>query len=193
MAEPPLTQRLAEFAAGLTYEQLPSGTVHAVQRMLLDCLGTTLAGSSLGAGVGPLLALVEQSEGRPESAILGTGRRAPAHLAALANGGLAHALNYDDYLPGAGIHLGVTSVPAALAAAERAGGVSGKELIAALAAGNELAARLGLALEKGAYTETRPQTSQMLGYFNAAASAGRVLRLSAAQMHSALGLALMHC
>ncbi len=188
-----LTARLAAFTAGLRYEQLPGEAVHAIKRILLDCLGTSLAGSSLGAGVPQLLALVEQAGGAPEAAILGTSLRAPAHLAALANGGLAHALNYDDYLPVAGLHLGVTGVPAALAVADRTGGVSGKELITAIAAGCELMARLGLAIEKGSYTETRPQTSQMLGYFNAAASAGRVLRLSAAQMHSALGLALMQC
>ena len=177
----------------MTYEQLPASAVEGVKRILLDCLGTALAGSSLGTGAKELLAVVEASGGKPEAAVLGTSLRAPAVLAALANGGLAHALNYDDYLPGAGVHLGVTSVPAALAAAEHSGGVSGKELIAALAAGNELMARLGFAIERvqGAYTETRPQVSQMLGYLNAAACAGRVLRLTDAQMHSALGMAFM--
>jgi 2-methylcitrate dehydratase PrpD len=190
---PGITARLARFAAGLTYEQLPASAVEGVKRILLDCLGTALAGSSLGTGAKELLAVVEASGGKPEAAVLGTSLRAPAVLAALANGGLAHALNYDDYLPGAGVHLGVTSVPAALAAAEHSGGVSGKELIAALAAGNELMARLGFAIERvqGAYTETRPQVSQMLGYLNAAACAGRVLRLTDAQMHSALGMAFM--
>ncbi len=187
------TRALAEFAAGVTYEQLSVEVVRAIKRMVLDCLGCALAGTTLGSGVKPLFEFVDDCGGPPQASIVGTGRRAPAAAAALANGGLAHALNYDDYLPGAGIHLGVTSIPAALAAAERAGGVSGQELIAALAAGIELAARLSLARDKGAYTETRPQESQMLGYFNAAATAGRVLRLGAAQMHSALGLALMQC
>jgi 2-methylcitrate dehydratase PrpD len=168
--------------------------VVAVKRIVLDCVGTALAGSSLGTGVPELLAVVEACGGKPEAAILGTSLRAPAMLAALANGGLAHALNYDDYLPGAGLHLGVTSLPAALAAAGHRGGVSGKELITSLAAGNELMARLGFAVEAGAqagYTETRPQTSQMLGHLNAAACAGRVLRLDSAGLHSALGMAYM--
>ena len=188
-----LTARLAHFAAGLTYDHLPPAAVEAVRGILLDCVGTAIAGSSLGTGSKELLAVVEASGGKPEAGVLGTSLRVPAVLAALANGGLAHALNYDDYLPGAGVHLGVTSVPAALAAAQHAGGVSGRELIAALAAGNELMARLGFAIQRahGDYTETRPQMSQMLGYLNAAVCAGRVLRLSEAQLHSALGMAFM--
>lgn len=160
---------------------------------MLDCLGTALAGSSLGTGARELLAVVEASGGRPEAAVIGTSLRAPAVLAALANGGLAHALNYDDFLPGAGVHLGVTGLPAALAAAQRVGGVSGTEFIAAVAAGSELMARLGFAIEanRHGYTETRPQTSQMLGYLNAAAAAGRVLRLDGGAMSSALGMAFM--
>src|SRR5205814_5147595 len=126
-----------------------------------------LAGSTLGAGVKELLTVVQQSSEPRESSVLGCGLRAPATIAALANGGLAHALNYDDSLAGLGLHLGVTSVPAALAMAERKGGVSGKELLAALAAGNEIMARLGRATDAAAtgYTETRPQSTQMLGYF----------------------------
>jgi 2-methylcitrate dehydratase PrpD len=187
------TERLAHFAAGLKFADLPRTAVTTIERMVLDCLGTTLAGVTLGSGMGPLLALVEESGGRPEATIIGAGARTAAHLAALANGGAAHALNYDDYLPAGGVHLGVTSVPAALAAAEHRGGVGGPELIAALAAGNEVTARLGAAIQaaSGSYTETRPQISQMLGYFNAAACAGCVLGLDEDQMLSALGLAFM--
>lgn len=186
-----LTARLASFAAQVSYKALPPSTVAALKRILLDCLGTALAGSSLGSGVPPLLASIE---GTPaEASVFGGGRRAPAYLAALANGGTAHALNYDDFLSAAGVHLGVTGVPAALAVAEARGGVSGKELLAALAAGSELMARLGFAIQQASqgYTETRPQLTQMLGYFNAAVSAGRVLGLSEGAMHSALGLAFM--
>jgi 2-methylcitrate dehydratase PrpD len=188
-----VTAELAAVAARLAYEQLPASTVRVVKRMLLDCLGTTLAGSALGAGTAQLLQLVRQAGGSADATVIGTGLRAPAHLAALANGGSAHALNYDDFLPGAGAHLGALGIPAALAVAELAGGVSGKELVAAIAAGSQLMARLASAIDKGSYTETRPQTSQMLGYFNAAISAGRVLRLDERQMHSALGLAQMQC
>jgi 2-methylcitrate dehydratase PrpD len=188
-----LTARLAGFGAELTYERLPAESVRALKRMLLDSLGTALAGSTLGAGVGELLAVVRQAGEPRESSVLGCGFKAPAMMAALANGGLAHALNYDDSLGGLGLHLGVTSVPAALAVAERAGGISGKELLAALAAGNEILARLGRATYGAAqgYTETRPQSTQMLGYFNAALCAGRVARLTSERMHSALGLAHM--
>jgi len=160
-----LTARLARFAAGLTYEQLPPAAIVTVKRIVIDCLGAALAGSTLGSGAKELLAIVEAAGGRPEAAILGTQLRAPAVMASLANGGLAHALNYDDFLSAAEVHLGVTSLPAALAAAECAGDVSGKELITALAAGNELMARLGFAVQGAStgYTVCRPRLASAGG------------------------------
>jgi 2-methylcitrate dehydratase PrpD len=71
--------------------------------------------------------------------------------------------------------------------------VSGQEFLAALAAGAEIAARLQVAVRRAddGASEAKPQPTQMLGYFSAAASAGRVLRLEPPAMLSALGLALM--
>jgi 2-methylcitrate dehydratase PrpD len=185
--------RLAAYTAAITYESLPSTVVSTLKRILLDTLGTTLAANTLGTGSRELVDLVCTAGGTPESTVLGMGVKVPAAAAALANGNLAHALNYDDAPGEGGGHLGVTSVPAALATAEMAGDVSGKELLAALAAGTELMARLGVAIARAAEgdSESRPQPTQMPGYFSAAASAGRVLRLTPVEMHSALGLALM--
>src|SRR5207302_10734082 len=115
-----------------------------------------------------------------------------AAVAALANGAMGHALNYEDVYPGGG-HVGVVTFPAALAVAERRCGVSGREFLAALAAGAEIAARLQVAVRRAhdGSPEAKPQPTQMLGYFSAAASAGRVLGLGPDAMLSALGLALM--
>ncbi|HLG74355.1 MAG TPA: MmgE/PrpD family protein [Chloroflexota bacterium] len=189
-----LTAQLASFAATVSYDSLPPETVQSLKRIVLDCLGTSLAATTLGTGSPELLRLTES--GLPgECTVFGTKVKAPAAGAALANGGLAHALNYDDFLSAAGVHLGVTSVPAAIAVAEAKGAVSGEELLAGLAAGNELMARLGFAIQHASrgYTETRPQLTQMLGYFNAAVSAAHVLGADEQQMRSALGLAFMQC
>jgi 2-methylcitrate dehydratase PrpD len=183
------TARLAGFLAGLSYEDLPPAVTTALKHQMLDTLGTTLAASTLGEGCRELVAVVQGAGGAPESTLLGFGTKVPAAQAALANGGLAHALNYD--AGGAG-HLGLM-MPTPLALAERSGGVSGRELLAALAVGIELTARLNLAM-----LARRPSGAPMLvldgqlfGYFGAAAAAARVLRLDARRMHSALGLALM--
>ncbi|HEY7060089.1 MAG TPA: MmgE/PrpD family protein [Chloroflexota bacterium] len=183
---------LAAYAASVAFERLPGEVVSVLKRMLLDTLGTTLAGSALGTGCAELLAVVREAGGTAESTLIGFDARVPAAQAALANGATGHALNYEDVYPGGG-HLGVVTIPAALALAERQGGVSGREFLAALAAGAEIAARLQVAVRRrdDGTSEAKPQPTQMLGYFSAAASAGRVLGLGPDAMLSALGLALM--
>ena len=183
---------IAEWAADITYESLPGDVTAVVKSVLLDTLGTTLAANTLGVGCQQLLRMALSSGGSPESTLLGSPAKVPAVMAALVNGGMAHALNYDDISAGGG-HMGVTTLPAALAVAEKVGGVSGKELIAAVATGAELISRIGLAVieEQDLHNEAHPQPTQMPGYFSAAVSAGRVLRLNAQQMQSTLGLAYM--
>ena len=84
-------------------------------------------------------------------------------------------------------------MPTAMAAADLRGGATGKELMASLAAGAELMSRIGasLAAAQEAFTESKPQPTQMPGYFAAALSASRMLGLTVEQTHSALGLAFM--
>ncbi len=186
-----ITERLATFAATVRYDDLPSEVVDVIKRIALDTIGTTLAGTTLGGGCAEALQVVRSAEGAAEASVIGFGLKAPALTAAFANGSTAHALNYDP-LGGDGGHLGVSTLPSTLAAAERKGGVSGKEFIAAMAAAAEVTARLATALSRaGVDANERFLEGQLLGYFGSAAGAGRALRLNAGQMHSAMGTALM--
>ena len=179
-----VTARIADYLANLTYESLPPAVTATLKHLVLDTLGTALAAGTLGEGCRELVAVARAAGGIPESTVLGFGLKLPAAQAALVNGGLAHALNYD---PG---HLGLI-LPAPLAAAERVGRVDGREFLAGLAGGVELAARLARAKPAAGSASTIILEGQLFGYFGAAAAASRVLTLSALQMHSALGLALM--
>ena len=107
-------------------------------------------------------------------------------MAALANGALAHCLDYDDQTPW-GQHTASSIVPAAFAVAERQGGVSGKDLIAAVAAGQDIFARGCVAMS----WKKDWNLSTVLAVFAATASASRVMRLSAAQTAHAMGIATM--
>jgi len=178
------TERAAAYLAALGYNDLSASVISTLKALLLDTLGTALAAGTLGDGCRELLNVARRAGGARESSVIGFLPRLPAAMAALVNGGLAHALNYDAV---GAAHLGIVPV-APLAMAERVGGVSGKELLAALAAGCELSARLGNAIGGGHPTAL---LGQMLSYFGAAAAAGRILQLSPDQTHSALGLALM--
>ncbi len=185
------THVLAEFAAALSYEDLPPEAVEATKRMILDSLGTALAATTLGDGCGESMAVMRDLGGRAESTILGLGIKVAAPNAAFANGALVHALNYDPIGRGIG-HLGVVCLVAPLAMAEAVGGVSGREFIAASAAACEVTARVTAAVARtGRELSEKHLPGQLLSYFGAAVGAGRVLGLGADKMRSALGLALM--
>lgn len=190
--EDELTALWARFGAELSYDDLPEQARRTVREVTLDTLGVALAANTLGVGVPQLLAWARTAGGAPQASLIGLPDRLPVASAAMVNGGLAHALNFDDTTAVGSGHLGPVTLPAALAAAELRGGVSGKDFIASLAAGMELMSRIGAALAGGvAFTESKPQPTQMPGYFAAAMTASRALGFAPRQAHSALGLAFM--
>jgi 2-methylcitrate dehydratase PrpD len=185
------TKAIAHFSSSLVYEDIPAGTVEVVKRVILDCIGTSLAATTLGEGCRETIAVVTKQGGNPESSMLGIGTKASAMQAAFVNGALVHALNYDPI--GAEIgHVGVICLPAPLALAESLGNISGKELITAATVASEVASRVTAAISR---TGRRPSekflSGQLLSHFGAAAGAGRILRLDVSAMESVLGLVLM--
>ena len=117
--------------------------------------------------------------------LFGGGRAAPA-AAALANGAIGHALDYDDTHFGHIGHPSVAVIPAALALAE-VRGVDGARLMRALAVGLETACRVGAWLGRPHYEAGFHQTGTS-GAFGAAAASGRILGLNADRMGRALNL-----
>ena len=185
------TRQLANFVSKLKYEDLPSEAIAVLKMLCLDTVGTALAGTTLGPGCDEVRRVVRDAGGVEECTVIGYGVKAPALTAAFANGATAHALNYDA-LGGEGGHLGVSTLPAPLAAAERHGGVSGRELLAAMGAAAEVTARLAGALFRANVKANETfLEGQLLGYFGAAAGASRIMGLSPQDTHSALGAALM--
>ena len=186
-----LTRRLATFAASLSYDDLPRRCRLLAKQLTLDTLGTALAATTLGAGCREVIDVVVAMGGKPESTIIGSAVKVGAPNAALVNGALAHALNYDAIGKETG-HIGVVCLTPALAAAGAQAPVSGKRFLAAAVAAAEITARVTLAGARGGgQVSERILAGQFFGYFGAAAGAGSVLGLDPAAMHSAFGLALM--
>ena len=188
-----LTSLWARFGAELAYDDLPDNVRRTVRSITLDTLATSLAANTLGIGIPELLAWARRAGGVEEASLIGLPDRLPAAAAAMLNGGMAHALNFDDTTAVGSGHLGPVTLPTAMAAAELHGGATGREFMAALAAGMELMSRIGIAItaKAGAFTESRPQPTQMPGCLAAAMSASRMLGFSPLEAHSALGLAFM--
>ena len=178
---------LAEYAASLQLRDIPESAIAATKRDIFDTLATTIAGTS-APGVGELLDLFAEWGGKGQATVLVHGRRVAAHDAAWVNATMAHATDYDDTHDVAMLHAGVTVIPAALAAAELAGEVGGDDLVAGITAGLDAVCRLGLASTIG-IVESGFVFTQLLGTFGATLAAGRVLRLTPAEMVNALGIA----
>ncbi|CAN5726125.1 MmgE/PrpD family protein [soil metagenome] len=178
---------LARFACGISLKRLPAHVIAAAQMNVLDTLTCAAAGSS-AAGVAELRGLAVEWGGTAQASTLVFGDKVPAHHAAWVNGTMAHARDYDDTHDAAVLHAGVSVVPAALAAAELRGGVSGADFIAAVAAGLETICRIGVATQIG-IVESGYMYTPLFGHFAATVAAGRVLELDEAQMVNAIGIA----
>jgi len=180
------TETLARFVVECPAGAISQKARDEARRALLDVLGTTLAGSTEPAGriITDYVRAECGSSGRV--AVVAAGLRTSASLAALANGTMAHALDYDDV----GLQIGhpsVAVIPAALAVAEETG-AGGRALIEAIVLGFEIAARIGAGAGRDAYRKGYHGTS-IYGVFGAAAAAGRLLGLSVDQLRVAFGIA----
>lgn len=175
---------LAAWVAGLRYEDLPPEAVAQAKRLLLDTLAVAWAGSSAD-GVGQLRGLALAQGGAAEAGLWVHGERVPAAQAALVNGVMAAALDFDSVHDTATVHADAVVLPAVLALAERER-LDGRAFLAAYVAGDELLVRLGLAVQ------THPGWfyTSVLGVFAAAAASARALRLDAGGVLAAMGVAL---
>lgn len=180
-----LALELCEWSTGVRWADLASDHQDAVRGWLLDTLGVMLAAVGEPPGLA-VLDLARRQGGRPESTLVVTGERLPAAWVALAHGTLAHALDFDDTLPGPVVHPGSVVVPTALAAGEAAG-ANGAAVLGAIAVGYEWAARLGAAAGREFHARGF-HASGVVGPLVAAAVAAHLAGLTPRQAAEAVGL-----
>lgn len=181
------TPMLAEFVANVGSQPLPDAVRVKAAEIILDTLGCGIAAwrdDREKADVAKRLAASFRSA--PTSVIWGSTARADAAVAALANGILANAADFDDTHKRALLHTGSVVVPPTLALAEECG-LSGPEIIAAIVAGYEVAVRVGMAVMPTHYRFWHSTATN--GTFGAAASAASAMKLDAGQTLMALGAA----
>ena len=180
------TKQFGDFLARFRFEDLPERAVHEARRGLIDWLGCALAGSGHPT-IDKLLIVLSAISGTPQAMVLGRKRKLGLMEAALANGQMGHMLDYDDtHMGGVVLH---TSGPvlAALLPLIELGGVSGRDVICAYAAGFEAGVRVGQSAP-GHHAGGWHLTGT-LGSIAAGAAAARLLRLDAPRMIHALGIA----
>lgn len=180
---------LVDHCRNTRYEALPAEVVTATRTQILDTVAVALP--ALGAdGIRQLYEVSRESGGRGESRVLGTDVRLPLETAARLNAAMAAALEFDDTYEPALMHASCVTIPVALAVADFTGRVSGKELIAAVAAGTDAACRLSRAGSPGVSPFVVGwDPTPMYGILAAALVAGRLMGLTREQMVAAVGLA----
>jgi 2-methylcitrate dehydratase PrpD len=187
-----ITRTLAEFVAGLSHDALPSHVRERARIIVLDHLGIALRARHAAALAPAMAAALERlgqaggDAGRGAS-VVGDARGYTPGAAALFNGNLGHALDFDDtHAPGS-IHSGAPIIPAALAAAELAG-ADGVAVTTGVVAGFETQIRLSLALGPSDHYQRGFHPTATCGVFGAAAAAAVVLGLDAEGVEDAFGL-----
>ncbi|MBI4333517.1 MAG: MmgE/PrpD family protein [Chloroflexi bacterium] len=180
------TDAIANFVANITYDDIPRAVGAAAKTSILDGLGVTLAGGKSQPGH-VIISYVGDSGGKPEAGIVGAGFRSSAAQAALANGVLAHALDYDDGVSRWGGHLTAVVLPAVLALSEREKR-SGKETIEAFVAGWEVGEKIGAVIGPDV-KYAGWHSHAVVGPLAAAAAASKALKLDEKQIKMALGIA----
>jgi 2-methylcitrate dehydratase PrpD len=179
-------ERFAAWALELDLDDVPPAVVQDAKLHVLDVIGCGLAAHGLGIATEGRTAM-SQLGGEPEASVIGLAAALPAPNAAFANAMLCHGLDFDDTHSDSVSHVSTVVVPTALAVAE-ARGASGRELLAAVVAGNEIVTRIGMATP-GAFHRRGFHPTAICGIFGATAAAARLGGLTPADAASALGIA----
>jgi 2-methylcitrate dehydratase PrpD len=185
IARSTIAQQLGGFAAGLTLENIPAKTRQRAKLLLLDAIGVALAAASFEFGRRAVRGLASLDSG--DAQVIGLPQKLSVRDAVLANGILAHGLDFDDTSISARVHAGAACMPAALTMAA-ALGRNGSDMLLAYIAGMECAMRIG-SVAKGGFKEQGFYPIGVAGVFATALIAGRLLGLDAAQLANAQGIA----
>jgi 2-methylcitrate dehydratase PrpD len=181
-----VTQRLAHIIATTRWEDVPSEVRHQAKRSLINLFAVALAGCRTEPIEIALASLTEFSGGK-QATVIGRAERIDALSAAFLNAAAANVHDFCDTHVKTVIHPTAPVAPALLALAELRR-VSGPDLLLAFVLGNEVQARIGLAISPQHYDKGWHITSTC-GVFGAAAGSGRLLGLNERQLVSALGTA----
>jgi 2-methylcitrate dehydratase PrpD len=185
-AAPTTEFQLCRFVADLTFEAIPPRVIQFTKGLLIDWLGSALAGKGapqveaierFAAAMGPETGL---------STIVTSRRRTSPYFAAMVNAAASHVVEQDDVHNGSVFHPATVIFPAVLAVAE-ADRKSGREILTAAIAGYEVGIRVGEFLGRSHYEVFH--TTGTAGTLAAAVAVGKLLGLDAVTLNHALGSA----
>jgi 2-methylcitrate dehydratase PrpD len=183
------TSGFVDFALRSRVGEFPALARTMAVDAVTDCLGCMVAGAGepIASKMGAVVADAVDAPGLVAAPLAVSGRLSSPQDAALYNGALAHAIDYDDVTHPAYAHPGASLVPTILATA-KIGNVSGGEALTAYILGIEMVSKLGRVLNTAHYRNGWHATATF-GSLGAAATAASLLRLEAEPFAMALGMA----
>ena len=182
-----ITKHIGEYVTGADIEDFPPDAIEAAKGAIMDCLACMLAGSQESLS-DILCRYVAAENSTPAASVVSRGFRTTAANAALVNGAMAHALDYDDITQITKTHPTAVFLPAALAVTEEFG-ASGKDMLLGYMAGFEVACAVGEALSEAYYDDLGWHPTGPLGAVGSAAVASKIMALDSEQTAMAVSLA----
>lgn len=185
-----VAQQLGRVAFQISQDGLSQDLRHEASRRILDVIGNSIAAINQPA-TQVVNNIVKSWAGPADSFAIGTSRL-PASAAALLNGTLAHAMDFDDtHLPSV-LHPSASVVPAALAVGSKLGSKS-TEILDAITFGIEVTCRLGMAgfdrnLGNSVFFERGFHATSICGTLGSAVAAAMLMKLNADEITSAIGI-----
>jgi 2-methylcitrate dehydratase PrpD len=179
------SRAIGRFATGLKLADVPADVIAKAKLVFLDTLGIALASSTMDFGA-MVSNVARKLGGDQHSVVIGSADRVAAANAVIANGTLAHGLDYDDTLEEAIVHTGSCAWMTALAVGEEAG-ASGAAVLEAAIVGTEVLCKVGL-VAPGKFHARGFHPTAICSTFGAAAAAGKLYGLDADQWVDAFGL-----
>lgn len=183
-----LSSEFASRMTGIRGTDLATKDFEQVARLLFDYAGCAYSGSQQSSAVA-LRRWAKPYDGAGKSGVIGGGMRVPAPIAALVNGATAHSYELDDTHDSTLSHPASVIISAVLAvAAER--NSTGPDIAAAIVAGYEAMARVGLAANAGEVIEFGFHPTAVFGGFGAATASASLKGAPCETLLSAWGHAL---
>lgn len=177
---------LAEFAATLTWSDVPEAVLRKAEDLWVDWFGSVLAGQNARPVRSLARFALSQGPAQGPSEVIGQSATTSPMMAALANAAASHVAEQDDVHNGSVFHPAAVVFSPAVAVAQSLG-ASGAQLMTACVAGYEVGIRVGEFLGRSHYKIFH--TTGTAGTLAAAAAVGNLLGLTPAQMQHALGSA----
>lgn len=181
------SEKYADFILSLKFEQLDSRVIDKAKSLMIDTVGTALAGSNHETVDNIINGIRGMSSHIEDYSAWGRKERLSLEYATMINGVSSHVLDFDDTHTEAILH--GSSILTPLCLTYGFGKThNGKKVLTAFIAGWEIAARVGIS-SSGSFHQRGFHSTAIAGIFGAVAAVSVILSLNKNQIINAFGLA----